>query len=222
MVRLARVVRPVAADGTSQIVYYHPGVGTGNGLDRLIGGGTGVGLARNVRDAYAFLVNNYRDGDEIFLFGFSRGAYTARSVAGLIGRIGLLRKQQMGAFLDAWAYSRLSDKQKEHHRPEFERLFPDRVTDVSVRCIGVWDTVGAFGIPPNRFTGNLQVCRGAYQFLNVTLGPHVRFRLSGASDGRKAGGVQPSHLDAGSGCSEGPSLAAGLVPRGAYGYRWRL
>ena len=96
VVRMARTIKSVADDGTTQIVYYHPGVGTGNGLDRLIGGGTGVGLSRNVRDAYTFIVNNHRPTDEIFLFGFSRGAYTARSVAGLIGVIGLLPPRQMG------------------------------------------------------------------------------------------------------------------------------
>ena len=59
---MARAIKSIADDGITQIVHYHPGVGTGNGLDRLIGGGTGVGLSRNVRDAYAFLVNNYQPG----------------------------------------------------------------------------------------------------------------------------------------------------------------
>ena len=56
-----------------QIVYYHSGVGTGDLADKIVGGGIGAGLARNVRDAYSFLASNYCEGDEIFLFGFSRG-----------------------------------------------------------------------------------------------------------------------------------------------------
>jgi uncharacterized protein (DUF2235 family) len=78
VVRMARSVKPAAASGAAQIVYYHPGVGTGNGLDKLIGGATGVGLARNVRDAYAFIVNNYVPGDEIFCSAF-RAAPTPRA-----------------------------------------------------------------------------------------------------------------------------------------------
>src|SRR5690349_3944639 len=84
VVRLVRSIRSCSADGISQIVYYHPGVGTGNVVDHWIAGGTGVGLSQNVLSVYAFFVNNYMDGDEIFLFGFSRGAYTARSVAGMM------------------------------------------------------------------------------------------------------------------------------------------
>jgi len=173
VVRMARCVKPTASNGAAQIVYYHPGVGTGNGLDRLIGGGTGAGLARNVRDAYAFIVNNYVRGDEIFLFGFSRGAYTARSISGLIDTIGLLDERHMGAFLDAWAFYRMPDEQKKKHRAAFEQRFQGRETNVPIRCIGVWDTVGSLGIPPNRVLGRLQLCRANYRFLSVKLCPAV-------------------------------------------------
>ena len=82
VVRLVRSIRSFSTEGVSQILYYHPGVGTGNIVDHWVGGGTGVGLSENVRSAYAFFVDYYRDGDEIFLFGFSRGAYTARASPG--------------------------------------------------------------------------------------------------------------------------------------------
>jgi uncharacterized protein (DUF2235 family) len=91
VVRMLRCIAPQAEDGTSQIARYNPGVGTGNPLDRMLGGAMGLGLAPAIRDVYAFLVNNYVPGDEIFLFGFSRGAFTARSIAGLIGSIGFSR-----------------------------------------------------------------------------------------------------------------------------------
>ena len=98
VVRIARAIKPIDARSSpaiSQIVYYHSGVGTSDALDHVIGGAVGLGLSRNVRDAYAFLAENYCEDDEIFLFGFSRGAYTARSVGGIIGWVGLIHKAEM-------------------------------------------------------------------------------------------------------------------------------
>ncbi|MGZ9106339.1 MAG: phospholipase effector Tle1 domain-containing protein, partial [Rhodoplanes sp.] len=71
--------------GTAQKKYYHPGVGTsGRWWKRIAGGGGGAGLADNVKSAYQWLAYNYRPGDNIFLFGFSRGAFTVRSLSGMI------------------------------------------------------------------------------------------------------------------------------------------
>ena len=84
---------------------YQPGVGTGNltPVQHLLSGGMGLGLEENSREAYAFIANNYGKGDEIFLFGFSRGAYTARSVAGLIGALGILTKTGMPHYKPIYA-----------------------------------------------------------------------------------------------------------------------
>src|SRR5688572_19460941 len=74
VVRLMRRLASQDADGIEQVVFYDKGVGTGGVLgDRLFGGATGTGLSANIRDAYLFLGNNYVPGDEIYLFGFSRG-----------------------------------------------------------------------------------------------------------------------------------------------------
>src|SRR4051812_28025598 len=110
---MLRCIARQAEDGTSQIVRYHPGVGTGNPLDHMLGGAMGIGLAPAIRDVYAFLVNNYVPGDEIFLFGFSRGAFTARSIAGLIGAIGLLHPTEMGRFTDAWCWSQVPGERRD-------------------------------------------------------------------------------------------------------------
>jgi uncharacterized protein (DUF2235 family) len=171
VVRLVRSIRACTDDGVSQIVYYHPGVGTGNFVDRWVGGGTGIGLSENVRSVYAWLLDNYRDGDEIFLFGFSRGAYTARSVAGLIAHVGLLRKHHMENFEEVWDYYRQPEKVREKEEEAFLANFPDRVRreDVTIRCIGVFDTVGSMGIPHSGF------CRSEYQFHDVILGPAVEY-----------------------------------------------
>lgn len=79
--RITRAIRSISSEGIQQIVYYQAGVGSfGTRSDRTIQGISGYGLAEHVREAYTFIANNYNNGDEIFLIGFSRGAFTARSV----------------------------------------------------------------------------------------------------------------------------------------------
>jgi hypothetical protein len=147
--RTARAIRPNDdrfSQATPQIVYYHSGVG---------------GVLPAARDVYGFLVANYCEGDEIFLFGFSRGAYIARSVAGLIGWVGLIHKGDMDDFSLLWEGYRL-------RQPDARMHFPNRYASVPIKCIGVWDTVGALGIP-----GHLgDIFSQFYQFQDTYLGPH--------------------------------------------------
>lgn len=198
VVRIARAILPTMPGATpsappiSQIVHYHPGVGTGNRVDRLLGGGLGLGLSHNVRDAYAFLVNNHEPGDEIFLIGFSRGAYTARALGGLIGTIGLLRKSQMGGFQDAWAFHRLAPDERKLYREAFNRTFPGRREAVTIRAIAVWDTVGALGIPANRFTRGLQPCKSTYRFHDTALGDHVEHAFQALALDERRGPFKPT------------------------------
>jgi len=104
--KLCRLISRIGIDRNNpgkkwhQIVYYDSGVGTGNLSDseRKRQGGTGAGLAENVIEAYNFIVMNYEPGDEIFCFGFSRGAYTARAVAGLVTDIGVIKPLDMQLF----------------------------------------------------------------------------------------------------------------------------
>ena len=77
----------------ANLVFYGEGIGTGNWIDRLAGGLFGLGIDKNIQDAYRFLCLNYAPGDRIFLFGFSRGAYTVRSLVGLIRSVGMLPRQ---------------------------------------------------------------------------------------------------------------------------------
>jgi uncharacterized protein (DUF2235 family) len=122
--RIARAIKEMDDDHHQQIVYYQAGVGTGLGLyDKIAGGGTGAGLAESVREAYSFLVSNYseQDGinerDSIFLIGFSRGAFTARSIGGFIGAIGVLRRQAMPYFYEIFQdWSHAGDPK---HPPQF-------------------------------------------------------------------------------------------------------
>ena len=134
--------------GILQIVLYLRGVGTtGLKLEILIEGATGIGVDDNIRSAYQFIAQNYIPGDQIYLFGFSRGAFTSRSLAGLITACGILKRQSLGALPDAWKYYR-SDKP---HSPEtFESNYSVHChIDVEMTFLGVWDTVGSLGIPSN-------------------------------------------------------------------------
>ncbi len=142
--KLALSVPPTDAHGTGQRVYYHAGVGTSR-WDHLTGGALGVGLSANVLDAYRFLIDNYADGDELWLFGFSRGAYTARSVAGLVRNCGILRPENRDRIDEAYGLYRA---RAESPRGTASTLFRNAYSyQPRVRFIGVWDTVGALGIP---------------------------------------------------------------------------
>jgi uncharacterized protein (DUF2235 family) len=172
VVKMTRAILPVAADGTVQTVFYDAGVGTGNLLDRLGGGMLGMGLADNVKQAYASLALNYAPGDEVFFFGFSRGAFTVRSLGGLIGLVGILDKRHMDKFHYAWDYYRTPPPRRtSQQRAEFLARFGDAPPQkMRIDFIGVWDTVGALGIPfgPLRFVGKRK-----FQFHNTNLGDNV-------------------------------------------------
>lgn len=166
--KMARAILPQAQDGAAQIVYYDEGVGSGNFLDRIVGGAFGTGLETNVQQAYRFLCQNYQPGDRICLFGFSRGAYTVRSLAGLVSLVGLLRKGDLDRMPKVWDYYRTPPEERE---PEvidpawIGGRFPE------VTLIGVWDTVGALGIPAN---GLGRIGRKRHSFHDVKLGERVR------------------------------------------------
>ncbi|MGA8247447.1 MAG: DUF2235 domain-containing protein [Nocardioides sp.] len=142
--KLALSITPVDPEGTRQVVYYHQGVGTSR-WDHIRGGAFGSGLSANVRDAYHFLIDNYEDGDELWFFGFSRGAFTARSVAGLVRNCGVLRRHDLDRLDEAYALYRA---RAESPRGTASTLFRHAYSyEPRVKFIGVWDTVGALGIP---------------------------------------------------------------------------
>jgi uncharacterized protein (DUF2235 family) len=142
--KLALSITPVDPAGTRQCVYYHPGVGTSR-WDHIRGGAFGSGLSDNVLDAYHFLIDNYEEGDELWFFGFSRGAFTARSVAGLVRNCGVLRRQNLDRIDEAFGLYRA---RAESPRGTASTLFRHAYSyEPRVRFVGVWDTVGALGIP---------------------------------------------------------------------------
>jgi uncharacterized protein (DUF2235 family) len=144
--RFALAVASRDSNGEEQRAFYHAGVGTKQG-ERFRGGAFGFGLSRDVRDTYRFIVQNYEPGDEIFLVGFSRGAFTARSTAGLIRNSGVLRPENIDKIDQAYSLYRSRDA-RTHPRSVEAALFRRTYAHESrIRFIGVWDTVGALGVP---------------------------------------------------------------------------
>jgi uncharacterized protein (DUF2235 family) len=137
----------LTGEESGQLLYYEPGVGTAPD-ERLLGGAFGYGLSRNVRNCYRFLAETFDSGDELYLFGFSRGAYTARSLAGLIRNCGILRKEHVDQVDEAFGFYRDRGSQS-HPRALAAQIFRRMYShpDDQIHFIGVWDTVGALGIP---------------------------------------------------------------------------
>ncbi|MSQ32142.1 MAG: DUF2235 domain-containing protein [Dehalococcoidia bacterium] len=167
--KVAWAVVPNARDGVIQLTFYDQGVGTGNILDRLVGGVMGDGLDMNIEDAYRFLLNNYEVGDEIFFFGFSRGTYTVRSVGGLVRTCGIFRKEYANRFSQAYALYRIGEGGTDSPAAVEFRAAYSRETDI--KFMGVWDTVGALGLPIGMFRS---VDRDKYAFHDVELSGRVK------------------------------------------------
>lgn len=128
----------------AQQFFYDPGVGT-CWWDRLLGGMTGYGLSRNLLQGYDWLARHYAEGDEIWVFGFSRGAYTARSLVGLIRKCGLLHIVTPDLQRRIEAIYRDKTLQPESAACcEFRAYYSH---EPRIHFIGVWDTVGALGVP---------------------------------------------------------------------------
>jgi uncharacterized protein (DUF2235 family) len=173
-------IKAEATDGTVQRVHYHDGVGTqGNPVTRFLGGAIGLGLKKIIQDVYGFVVADYNAGDEIYIFGFSRGAYAARALAGLIGASGIQRRADAGVFEVAWQHYRVSPAVRQ--RPETASSGDQKTIAAynslagrqafydtrAVKCVAVWDTVGSYGIPAGFGLAPL-----ARYFTLVTLGFH--------------------------------------------------
>ncbi|KAG2150049.1 hypothetical protein BD769DRAFT_1410224 [Suillus cothurnatus] len=171
-----------------QIVYYQCGIGSEQNIySEYVDGATGGSLGEKVQEAYAFIAQNYHPGDEIFLFGFSRGAYTARMVAMFIGAIGVLDRTDMDHFVDIFvAYQK---RGKETDPGEIARLDAslDQWTSpnsrgkrragsdndsFSIKCVGVFDTVGSVGLP-EELTHKSPSTKSIFGFPNNELGEHI-------------------------------------------------
>lgn len=202
VVKFAESVTSTAEDGTRQIVWYDEGVGSGNttvgrNLDRWLGGAFGAGLMTKVEQAYRFLMFNYDPGDQIYILGFSRGAYTARSLAGLIRNCGIVERSRARRIREAIALYRGRDADshpdaaqscalrndvcpgiylsnadltwREKNVPGFDVT---STQPLRIEYLGVWDTVGALGLPNHYWISGL--FNGRYRFHDAALSSTVR------------------------------------------------
>lgn len=160
-----------------QVILYDTGIGTDNGqVDKMLGGAFGVGMDKNIRDLYTFLALNYDgpderkglDGDEIYLFGYSRGAYTVRSLAGMIERCGLVGRNQIQFVKEAYDLYRAEKNDTSPKYAEFQRVHGGTPP---IKLVACFDTVGALGIPGDSILA--QLGNRSYNFHNTTLGFHI-------------------------------------------------
>jgi uncharacterized protein (DUF2235 family) len=174
--------------GTKQRKFYHPGVGVKR-FERLRGGIFGFGLSRNVKDTYRFIVENFEPGDELFFIGFSRGAFTARSTAGLVRNSGILRREHADRLDEAYALYR---SRTAHPRSAEAQAFRDSYSyETRIRFIGVWDTVGALGIPlsPGRWVNFIN---RRWQFHDTDLSTKVQAAFQALSIDEKRPPFRPT------------------------------
>jgi uncharacterized protein (DUF2235 family) len=150
VVKMAEALSPLSLDGRQQLLYYDTGVGSEGGLlKRIFDGATGTGISENILQAYRFIIKSYEPGDELYFFGFSRGAFTVRSLAGLIRNSGILKPENIDKVVAAY---RIYKSRKLEHQPReveatlFRKTFAV-AESTRIKFIGVWDTVGALGNP---------------------------------------------------------------------------
>jgi uncharacterized protein (DUF2235 family) len=186
--KIARSVEHESADGAKQIVVYTAGVGAANTLNAsasgaLAGGLFGAGLEDDIVQTYIRLSLNYQAGDEIYIFGYSRGAFSARSLAAMIRRCGVLRRRHVDQAPAAFALYRTGKSFDDPECVAFRNKFgksahggPDGSAgkaDVAITFIGLFDTVGQRGLPSG-FGPLTDWMNRRYQFHDVRLGGHVQ------------------------------------------------
>jgi Uncharacterized conserved protein len=187
-----------------QVSKYIHGVGDSNNwLDKMLGGVFGAGIIERIVRGYTFICRNYDRDDDIFLIGFSRGAYTARALAGMIGECGLLDKNKIDLTDKEEAY-RLGTAVWRQYRqktnvdgslldriirdaPMFlhEQVDPNKIIYyVPIKAVTVWETVGSLGIPEYIKDARID----AFKFASTALGDHVKY-------GRQAIAIDEMRLD---------------------------
>jgi hypothetical protein len=206
--RIARTIAKAGRDDKNidwqQVVYYDSGVASGSLsiLESARQGATGDGLVINVLEAYNFVVNNYTPGDKIYCFGFSRGAFTARAIAGMITDLGVMKPDNMQAFASLFAaYQKNTGKFNFRKTKEYfewkagkapfvpesqkETVYPkipwydmgkgdgmEYENSRSIELVGVFDTVGSLGLADSHVHKHASSRRG-FEWLNVKWNPCI-------------------------------------------------
>ena len=162
VLKMARAIAPQSPLGSEQVVFYDWGLGSYH--DGFKGGAFGSGINKNIEDCYRFIVQNYALGDKLYFFGYSRGAFTVRSLAGFINSCGILKRANARLISRAFAIYKDPDIHprddycsawRDRHSvradmtqlPRAERRHYSDAGHPKIHFIGVWDTVGALGVP---------------------------------------------------------------------------
>ena len=224
----------LTAGSTFQQLIYIPGLGTDSGasglsrtIDKWGGGAFGWGLDDKIQTAYRSLAYSYQPGDEIYIFGFSRGAYTARSLAGLIRSCGIPTRNKINMVGDAMNRYRSRDKDAHpNDRKSYEfrlSINPEIATSpeeqdwrreqnrdpgllLRIAYLGVWDTVGALGVP-GHFRGLAKLFNKKYRFHDADLSRSVRSARHAVSIDERRRAYPPTlwdNLDRLNGDASGP------------------
>ena len=187
--KVARAVRPRSSSGVDQVVFYDEGVGTNGGIDKYTGGAFGRGMEGNIRAFYRNIVYNYQPGDELYFFGFSRGAFTVRSLIGFMNFVGLIDKDADYYVPELYScYEHNEREGTERWKKAFHRI---KVVAPCppIRFVGVWDTVGALGAPG--LLGRL-FYRKKYQYHDIGLFPAVEHAYHALAIDEKRKPFRPS------------------------------
>lgn len=145
--KVARAIRSRDERNVDQVVFYHDGLGTHGPIDKFTGGAFGTGIEENIRTLYRHIVYNHEQGDEIFLFGFSRGAFTVRTLAGFMKFAGVVEKEDDYFVPDLFScYERSKGRDSQEWKHATRHIRQARECP-KIKFIGVWDTVGSLGAP---------------------------------------------------------------------------
>lgn len=174
--RMRALCAPKGDDGKPQLVYY------GIGVNGFLGGVFGQGLDENIRLAYEWIVENYNAGDEIFIFGFSRGAFTARALAGFVAIEGVLKagspvgvaelfnRYKKGDEESIWTLNEAKEKGDTSRLTRQENWLLKYSQPTQVKMVGVWDTVGSLGLAWGSISG---ISRSEFDYLQTGLRIHI-------------------------------------------------
>lgn len=171
IVKLLQLANTQDSRGVQQVLYYDSGLGTESGLkDKLLGGAIGYGIDKNIIDLYKFLCCNYVEGDEVYLFGFSRGAYTIRSLAGMIYCSGLLPHYHIDKTTSAYKLYRSRYKPSSIEASSFR--LENNSQQINITLLTCFDTVGSLGIP-----SPVGIASRKYQFHDTKLNRKIQHAI---------------------------------------------
>lgn len=174
-----KLFRMVENRTNRQIAFYDRGLGTG--WRKITGNASGMGISKNIKECYRFIFENYSAGDNIFLFGFSRGATTVRSLSSFIHLFGILPKSRPELIQRAYSIYRTRNPKKRDEKAEkFTELHPNMWCRITF--LGAWDTVAALGIPIKSvsvFLDKIPIFKHRFQDLTLSKSvTHARHALA--------------------------------------------